>query len=65
LFQLYWCCLSVLQATADPRADDLLRTATERLHQDAAQLADETQRHRFLTAVPAHRALLALNTASA
>lgn len=59
LFQIYWFCLRVLQATADPRTNDLLQTASELLHQDAAQFTDETQRRRFLTAVPAHHALLA------
>ena len=58
LFQLYWFCLRVLHATADPRAHDLLRSAYQLLHQDAAQFEDDAQRRRFLAEVPAQRAIV-------
>ena len=59
LFQLYWFCLRVLQATADPRALDLLHTTSELLHQDAAQFAEESLRQSFLTKVAVNRHLIA------
>lgn len=59
LFQVYWFCLRVLQATDAPYAADLLRTAYALLQADAAQFTDTEQRSLFLEQVAAHRAILA------
>ena len=48
----------VLAANNDPRATTLLQQGYDLLHQDAAALDDDS-RHRFLTAVPLHRDLVA------
>ena len=57
-FFAYWVGYQVLAANNDPRATTLLQQGYDLLHQDAAALDDDS-RHRFLTAVPLHRDLVA------
>jgi tetratricopeptide (TPR) repeat protein len=57
-FAIYLTCYQVLSANGDLRAAALLQQGYDLLQQDAAALDDES-RHRFLTAVPIHRDLVA------
>lgn len=58
-FHVYWSCIHVLQANADPRANGVLRTAYQLLQGCAAQLTDATVRHAFLHTVASNRNLIA------
>ncbi|MFN8494186.1 MAG: hypothetical protein U0350_41690 [Caldilineaceae bacterium] len=58
-FQVYWTCVCVLRANADPRADAVLRTAYAALQECAAQFEAEAVRQSFLEHVVVNRHLLA------
>jgi tetratricopeptide (TPR) repeat protein len=58
-FRVYLTGYQVLQATADPRAEALLKTAHRLLQEWAAQIGDEALRRSFLENVAAHREILA------
>lgn len=58
-FRIYLTCCRVLQANADPRADDVLATAYRLLQERAARLADAAGRRSFLEQVPYHREIAA------
>jgi tetratricopeptide (TPR) repeat protein len=55
----YLTCYRVLRAAGDTRADGALAAGHAFLEERAAQFVDEEQRSRFLSNLPAHRALLA------
>jgi DNA-binding SARP family transcriptional activator len=52
-------CVQVLQAANDPRADQVLLRAQQRLHQQAAHIHDPELQYTFLQNVAYHRALIA------
>lgn len=54
-------CYRVLTAAADPRAPALLAAACQSLLERAARISDPLRRQRYLSQVPYHRELLALN----
>jgi class 3 adenylate cyclase len=54
----YLCCIEVLQAAGDARAQPLLERAHGELQKQAARM-DETSRRMFLENVPSNRALMA------
>ncbi|MFN8488228.1 MAG: hypothetical protein U0350_11585 [Caldilineaceae bacterium] len=58
-FHIYWICVRVLRATADPRADAVLKTAYTTLQECAVQLEDAALRQSFLENVAANRNLCA------
>ena len=58
-FRVYLTCYRVLQANADPRAREVLRTAYSLLQERAAKITDEALRRSFLENVAVHRAIVA------
>jgi hypothetical protein len=58
--QIYLTCYRVLQAHDDPRAPALLAEARRLLDARASLLPDEKTRQAFLSNIPAHRAIMAL-----
>jgi tetratricopeptide (TPR) repeat protein len=56
--RVYLTCYQVLHATDDPRADEVVRTASRLLHVWAETTSDPDQRFSFLNYVAAHRELL-------
>jgi ATP/maltotriose-dependent transcriptional regulator MalT len=58
LFGVYLTAIRILQSVGDPRAQDLLQTAQQRLEARAATIADPALRHDFLEHIPAHQALI-------
>ncbi|MBE2239715.1 MAG: tetratricopeptide repeat protein [Caldilineaceae bacterium] len=53
--RVYWTACQVLRAAQDPRAAQVLQQAAALLQARAAQISDLPSRHRYLTAVEAHR----------
>ncbi len=58
-YRIYWTCYRVLAACRGPRAASILRTAHERLQEQASKITDPALRRSFLENVPAHREILA------
>lgn len=58
-FRIYWTCVCVLRANNDPRAGEVLRTASQILQSTAAKLDDETLRRSFLERVVINRQISA------
>ena len=54
-FRVYWACYRVLQATRDPRAMNVLKTAYNLLQAQAAKMLDADARRAFLDNVAVHR----------
>jgi tetratricopeptide (TPR) repeat protein len=59
-FWIYLTCVRVLRASRDPRADEVLDQAYERLQARAAKIEDQDLRCSYLENVPAHREIVAL-----
>jgi tetratricopeptide (TPR) repeat protein len=57
-FEVYLTCYCVLKAGQDPRAQEVLATAHDRLQERAARITDEEMRHSFLENVVAHREIV-------
>jgi tetratricopeptide (TPR) repeat protein len=57
--RIYLTCYRVLQANADPRADQVLATAHDLLQERAAKIDDEEWRSSYLENVAAHREIVA------
>jgi tetratricopeptide (TPR) repeat protein len=55
--RIYLTCVRVLEANADDRAGEVLRTARMLLQEQADRIQDEQDRQSFLENVPAHREL--------
>jgi predicted ATPase/class 3 adenylate cyclase len=56
--RIYVTCFQVLQASGDPRAEEILSDAFELLQEQAARIPNEAERSRFLQNVPWHRAIV-------
>lgn len=56
-FRVYLTCHRVLQATDDPRAQQLLAAAYDLLQQRASMIGDEQLQQSFLENIPQHRAI--------
>jgi tetratricopeptide (TPR) repeat protein len=59
--RVYLTCYHVHQATADPRADDVLSTASRLLHEWAATISDPQVRFSFLNHVKTHHEIMYLH----
>ncbi|MCK6626235.1 MAG: tetratricopeptide repeat protein [Anaerolineae bacterium] len=57
-FRVYLTCYLVLQASHDPRAEEVLATAYRLLQERAAEIVDEQLRRFFLENIPAHREIM-------
>ena len=57
-FRVYLTCYRVLKANQHPRAQEILTTAYDLLHEHAGNTTDEEMRRSFLENVPAHRELV-------
>jgi tetratricopeptide (TPR) repeat protein len=57
-FEVYLTCYRVLKASQDPRAQEILNTAHDRLQEWAARITDEGLRRSFLERVAAHREIV-------
>ena len=57
-FRVYWACYRVLQATRDPRAMNVLKTAYNLLQAQAAKMPDTDARRAFLANVAVHREII-------
>jgi hypothetical protein len=58
--RIYLTCYRVLQANADPRAEEILCTAHNLLQERAAKIDDEELRRSYLENVAAHREIVGL-----
>jgi tetratricopeptide (TPR) repeat protein len=56
--EIYITCYHVLRANQDPRADKVLATAHELLHERAARISDENMQRSFLENIAPHREIL-------
>ena len=56
--EIYLTCYYVLRANQDPRADKVLATAYELLHERAARISDEDMRRSFLENIAPHREIV-------
>lgn len=63
-FRVYWTGVCVLNANHDPRAVDVLRTASHLLQATATKLEDKSLRHAFLERVEINRQLYAAGQAA-
>ncbi len=57
-FRIYWVCYQTLQASQDPRAQAVLRSAQSLLQDWASKIDDEELRRSFLENVPVHQKIL-------
>lgn len=62
---LYLTCYQVLQASQDPRAEEILETAYQLLQEQATKIPDEETRRAFLEDVPWHRQIVSLYESAA
>jgi tetratricopeptide (TPR) repeat protein len=56
--EIYLTCYHVLRANQDTRADDVLATAHELLHERAAKISDEDMQRSFLNNIACHREIV-------
>lgn len=56
--EIYLTCYHVLRANQDPRADKVLATAHELLHERADKISDEDMRRSFLENIASHREIV-------
>jgi tetratricopeptide (TPR) repeat protein len=56
--RVYLTCYSILQASQDPQADEILGKANEFVMERANKIMDEDLRHSYLFQVPTHREII-------
>lgn len=54
-YRIYLICCQVLEASADPRSQELLTQAYDLLQEQAKKISDENLRNSFLNKIPSHR----------